>query len=80
VRAHDIEILRGLKKYPLPFIESIDRKGVIFVRFSRAIANCTNEEEIAKNILVVDKSINLELISGDTGDVIAFSSHNSDRK
>ena len=54
VRPHDVEILRGLKEYPLPYVESIDRSGKIVVRFSRAIANCTTEAEIAKNTLAID--------------------------
>ena len=44
INPRDIELLREMKDYPLPFVDAIDRRGRLTVSFSREIADCETEE------------------------------------
>lgn len=40
INPRDIALLKDLKDYPLPYVDSIDRQGTLQITFSRPIANC----------------------------------------
>lgn len=46
---------------------------MISVKFSRAIANCNTEEEREKMKLLIRQGVRMELISGDTEELIGTS-------
>lgn len=75
INPRDIVILRDLKDYPLPYIESIDRKGNIRVTFSRPIANCETPEKIAATKALIDNGLRFKLTGGDSGELLTENIH-----
>ena len=73
VNPKDIVLLRDMREYPLPYIESIDRLGKLEVRFSRRLADCTSPESCDALKAIFREKVVLQLHSGDTDDLLGSS-------